>query len=458
MSTMKHNLPGHHSRHQRVPPQHAPDYEYSECDSQSWVMSDRPSVAGQSSHSGSHSGVMVNKKAKELRDIVHHQLRSDLKECRCDSCLQVKYREQYQRASSSTHSMGRHEYDNNSRNAYHYPHSSHSNSYHHSNETVQDMNRYNTISSHRGSRSSHHREAYEQQDIVPPPDNNKIYSWLEKNERYQQEGFTANPAPSPSIRRKGKKPVTYNTSRNVGQAKNPLANDTGMPILPPPDAENVLQEVKRVLEEPQQQSRSSRQQSSQHQQYHNHHHHQYDNYDKRSMVSAPWSMSDNSSIVSYNPSQISTVPSSASRLWNAQGYFDNGHEEQRHTPSEVRSQATSRHSGGRSIPHRSDYHHSDVRSQSTGVSQGSDGSRGRSKNRTVITYYFGSEPIPYRISLSVTEVTLGQFKSETKRGNYRFYFKTVSSVDNEVVWEEFKDDDAVLPRYNEQIVGKVDKL
>ena len=385
MSSMKHNLPGHHSHH-RVPPQHAHDYEYSECDSQSWVMSDRPSVAGQSSHSGSHSGVMVNKKAKELRDIVHHQLRSDLKECRCESCLQVKYHEQYQRASSSTHSMNRNErdtYSSNARNGYHYPHSSHSNSYHHSNETMQDMNRYNTISSHRGSRSSHHRDAYEQQEIAPPPDNNKIYSWLEKNERYQQEGFSANPAPSPSIRRK-KKPVTYNTSRNVGQPKHPLANDTGMPILPPPDADNVLQEVKRVLEEPQH-SRSSRQPLSQQQHYNNNSNHHYEGYDKRSMVSAPWSTSDNSSIVSYNPSQISTVPSSASRLWNAQGYFDNGTDE-RHTPSEVRSQATSKHSGGhRSIPHRSD-HHSDVRSQSTGLSHGSDGSKGRSKNRTCLLY------------------------------------------------------------------------
>ena len=468
MSSMKHSLPAHYSHQQRVPshPHGAYDYDVqSECDAQSWVMSDRPSVAGQSSHSGSHSGILVHKKAKELRDKVHHQLRSDLKECRCDHCSHAP--------SSSVHS-GRHDHDRHHGGSDHgyYPHSSNNNSYNYSIDTVQDSNnRYNTMSSsHRGgaSRTSHHRESCQQQqqhqqgDIALPLDTRKIYSWMEKNERYHHQKSSssyADPNPSPSLRRK-KNPIQYNTSR---QAVQPIAQDTGMPILPQPDPDNVLQEVKRKLEEPShpqhQHYRSSRQQ-------HHHNKQQYDGYDKQSMASAPWSMSDNSSIVSYNPSQISTVPSSASRFWNAQGYYiENGSEvrgDERCTPSEVLSHATSKHSGPRSVT-RSGVDHassarSDVRSQSTGLSYGSDGSKGRSKNRTVVTYYYGSEPIPYRISVPTADVTLAQFKLDTKRGNFRFFFKTVSSVDGEVVWEEVKEDDQILPKFNDKIVGKVDKI
>ena len=479
MSSMKHNLPTHYSHQQRVPahPHGAYDYDgQSECDAQSWVgMSDRPSVAGQSSHSGSHSGILVHKKAKELRDKVHHQLRSDLKECRCDHCRHAP--------SSLVHS-GRHEHHErhhgSSSDHGYYPHSSNSNSYNYSTDTMQDSNnRYNTMSSsHRagGSRTSHHRESCQQQqqqqgDVAPPLDTSKIYSWMEKNERYHHKKSSsstayADPSPSPSLRRK-KNPIQYNTSR---QAVQPIAQDTGMPILPQPDPDNVLQEVKRKLEEPSnphQQHQPQHHPRSSRQQHHHHNNQQYDGYDKQSMASAPWSMSDTSSIVSYNPSQISTVPSSASRFWNAQGYFidNNGSEargDERCTPSEVQSHATSKHSGPRSVT-RSGVEHassarSDARSQSTGLSYGSDGSKGRSMNRTVVTYYYGSEPIPYRISVPTADVTLAQFKLDTKRGNFRFFFKTVSSVDGEVVWEEVKEDDQILPKYNDKIVGKVDKI
>lgn len=479
LTSMKHSLPASYS----CPPQYSHENEFSECDAQSWVMSDRPSVAGQSSHSGSHSGILVNKKAKELRDIVHHQLRSDLKECKCENCLQVKYHERCCHAGS-THSSGvrgehqQHYYVNSRQHSQHgyYPQSSHSNSYQQSNHTVEETNKYNTISSahHRDSRPHHHHDPYELQNIAPPVDNSKIYSWMQKNEKYQKEAF-ANPAPSPSLRRKKKNnALQYNTSRSAAKGVQPIAQDTGMPLLPQPDAENVLQEVKRVLEEPQQQqqSRTSRQTN----QYHPpprtpHDEYSPEMYDKHSMVSTPWSMSDGASIVSYNPSQISTVPSSASRLWNAQGYFDNGSEvrDERCTPSEVHSSA-SRHSGGPRNLSRGEHMggprsmnqndmRSDVRSQSTNRSYGSDGSRGRSsKNKTVVTYYIGGEPIPYRITIPSTEVTLGQFKAEFKRGNYRFFFKTVSSVDGETVYEEVRNDDEILPMFNNRIVGKVDKI
>uniref|UniRef100_H3CS40 Axin-1 n=1 Tax=Tetraodon nigroviridis TaxID=99883 RepID=H3CS40_TETNG len=81
------------------------------------------------------------------------------------------------------------------------------------------------------------------------------------------------------------------------------------------------------------------------------------------------------------------------------------------------------------------------------------------ENMTV-AYYFCGEPIPYRTSVKGRVVTLGQFKELlTKKGHYRFYFKKVSDeFDCGVVFEEVRDDDAILPIFEEKIIGKVEKV
>lgn len=78
----------------------------------------------------------------------------------------------------------------------------------------------------------------------------------------------------------------------------------------------------------------------------------------------------------------------------------------------------------------------------------------------VVAYYFCGEPIPYRTLVRGRAVTLGQFKELlTKKGNYRYYFKRVSDeFDCGVVFEEVREDEAVLPVFEEKIIGKVDKL
>ncbi|XP_063286757.1 axin-1 isoform X1 [Pelobates fuscus] len=78
----------------------------------------------------------------------------------------------------------------------------------------------------------------------------------------------------------------------------------------------------------------------------------------------------------------------------------------------------------------------------------------------VVAYYFCSEPIPYRTMVKGRIVTLGQFKELlTKKGNYRYYFKKVSDeFDCGVVFEEVRDDDTILPIYEEKIIGKVEKI
>ncbi|XP_061256549.1 axin-1 isoform X4 [Bos javanicus] len=78
----------------------------------------------------------------------------------------------------------------------------------------------------------------------------------------------------------------------------------------------------------------------------------------------------------------------------------------------------------------------------------------------VVAYYFCGEPIPYRTLVRGRAVTLGQFKELlTKKGNYRFYFKKVSDeFECGVVFEEVREDTAVLPVFEEKIIGKVEKV
>lgn len=78
----------------------------------------------------------------------------------------------------------------------------------------------------------------------------------------------------------------------------------------------------------------------------------------------------------------------------------------------------------------------------------------------VVAYYFCGEPIPYRTLVRGRTVTLGQFKDLlTKKGSYRYYFKKVSDeFDCGVVFEEVREDAAVLPIFEEKIIGKVEKV
>ena len=106
-----------------------------------------------------------------------------------------------------------------------------------------------------------------------------------------------------------------------------------------------------------------------------------------SSATGNWTLSESASSVSRNqvPSVISSsIPSSASQYINE------------------------------SI---SDLHSESVRSH------GSGGSKGHHKEKTVVTYFLGLEPIPYRTSLPGNNITLGQFKTLiTKKGNYRYDF------------------------------------
>uniref|UniRef100_A0A8C3WSV8 Axin 2 n=1 Tax=Catagonus wagneri TaxID=51154 RepID=A0A8C3WSV8_9CETA len=78
----------------------------------------------------------------------------------------------------------------------------------------------------------------------------------------------------------------------------------------------------------------------------------------------------------------------------------------------------------------------------------------------VVTYFFCGEEIPYRRMLKAQSLTLGHFKEQlSKKGNYRYYFKTASDeFACGAVFEEIRDDETVLPTYEGRILGKVERI
>lgn len=231
---------------------------------------DRYSIAGASSHSG--SGIHqefnnkynrnVKEKAKGLWDAVHHSLRNGLGECYCQSCYERKQHARlyndhlpqnipvhYHQERFSQH----HQSVANDRSSHHYQQtqSYHGSSCHCDSCAVTFINTHES----RYSGGKHELMNYSQQcrkdysydiqpDIPPPMDSAKIYAWMAKNEQLNYS--CPNPGPSPALRRK--KQVNSENIR-PDHAGQPIAQDPGMPLLPQPDAENVLQEVKRKLGE-----------------------------------------------------------------------------------------------------------------------------------------------------------------------------------------------------------------
>ncbi|XP_049823541.1 axin-1 isoform X2 [Aethina tumida] len=76
---------------------------------------------------------------------------------------------------------------------------------------------------------------------------------------------------------------------------------------------------------------------------------------------------------------------------------------------------------------------------------------------TTVVFTFCDEQFPYRTKIPGTQVTLRQFKEYLpKKGNYRFFFKTVcGELDNQVIHEEVNSDADVLPLYEGKIMAQV---
>ncbi|KAL1494171.1 hypothetical protein ABEB36_009815 [Hypothenemus hampei] len=76
---------------------------------------------------------------------------------------------------------------------------------------------------------------------------------------------------------------------------------------------------------------------------------------------------------------------------------------------------------------------------------------------TTVVFTFCDEQFPYRTKIPGSQITLKQFKDYLpKRGNYRFFFKTLcEDLGNQVIHEEITHDGDVLPLWEGKIMAQV---
>ncbi|XP_044252907.1 axin isoform X4 [Tribolium madens] len=76
------------------------------------------------------------------------------------------------------------------------------------------------------------------------------------------------------------------------------------------------------------------------------------------------------------------------------------------------------------------------------------------KDVTIVVFSFCDEQFPYRTKIPGSQITLRQFKEYLpKKGNYRFFFKTV--CEDQVTHEEVSNDSEVLPLWEGKIMAQV---
>jgi hypothetical protein len=84
-----------------------------------------------------------------------------------------------------------------------------------------------------------------------------------------------------------------------------------------------------------------------------------------------------------------------------------------------------------------------------------------SKVKTTVAYYLPGEDLAYISTFSGKYLTLAQFKHLiTKKGNFRYFFKTKSDLLDEecVVYQEVTDDSAYVPMFNGKVIAKIEKI
>ncbi|XP_022084822.1 axin-1-like isoform X2 [Acanthaster planci] len=264
-----------------------------------------------------------------------------------------------------------------------------------------------------------------------PSDNERmqhIEQWIEEGERYSKQVVSkpyrrTSHRMSPDITQTSsmpqhrqsmpKKPIAYNTSRPTSQERTycatkqlpqrssphlptqPIMQDPSMPLNKPPEPLTVLEEVRRRIDV-----------SSKQRQRHS---------DGMRKERRPTSNNP--------PTRVTSAPAKMAPVVLSDTTEDQG----RKSGSKQRSVAPP---------------------------------DGKQTTATTVAYYFCNDPIPYRTTLPGDKITLAQFKTLiSKKGDYRYTFKTPSDeFDTGVVHEIISDDATVLPIYQGKIIGKVEKI
>lgn len=82
------------------------------------------------------------------------------------------------------------------------------------------------------------------------------------------------------------------------------------------------------------------------------------------------------------------------------------------------------------------------------------------ENNLLILYYLDTEQIPYTHKVEDRDITLGEFKETVfkRQGEFRFFFNEWNEEVNTEVRSEYSCDDSLLPRCNNRISGKIERI
>lgn len=203
----------------------------------SYPQSDRYSVAGMSSASGSEvksdSQLKYRHGAKELASAVHHALRTELKECHCQPCLEKQ--KTSRKLDGQPHQ--RHQ---------EIPQSAHCPCCKHLQNDTEPYPHQRSSSSSVKLTSTNLEALKTAQAAI---DHQRIYSWIEHNEKYRSEmgqpHVVESPRDTPMTKRRHRPPVVYDTTRPDYH----YMREPGIALEPLPDTSLVLEEAKRRLED-----------------------------------------------------------------------------------------------------------------------------------------------------------------------------------------------------------------
>ncbi|XP_008196701.1 axis inhibition protein isoform X1 [Tribolium castaneum] len=121
---------------------------------------------------------------------------------------------------------------------------------------------------------------------------------------------------------------------------------------------------------------------------------------------------------------------------------------------EIRRRLTEDDGGRRSKQRSSKYYPEVAQSGQSTLRKSTRGQKPTPEDMTIVVFSFCDEQFPYRTKIPGSQITLRQFKEYLpKKGNYRFFFKTV--CEDQVTHEEVSNDSEVLPLWEGKIMAQV---
>ena len=178
--------------------------------------------------------------AKELASAVHHALRTELRECTCKQCLEMQ--KAYRKLDNPVYVAGRQQ-EQLIQPSSHCPCCKHLQNYH--DPYIHQRNNNGPPVK----LTSTNLEALK--TVQASADHERIYSWIEHNEKYRSEMAHPHVAESscdtPMSKRRHRPPVVYNTTRPGSSDYHGVREP--LPLEPLPDTNLVLEEAKRRLED-----------------------------------------------------------------------------------------------------------------------------------------------------------------------------------------------------------------